>query len=41
MNTINLKPAQKFLTFDKRNLVIHTDAQKALTVWQQFRPRNS
>lgn len=39
MNNIHLKPTQKFLTFDKRNLVIHTDAQKALTVWQQFRPR--
>lgn len=39
MNNIHLKPTQKFLTFDKRNLVIHTDAQKALKVWQQFRPR--
>jgi len=39
MNNIHLKPTQKFLTFDKGNLVIHTDAQKALTVWQQFRPR--
>lgn len=39
MNIIHLKPTQKLLTFDKRNLVIHTDAQKALAVWQQFRPR--
>lgn len=39
MNNIHIRPTQKFLTFDKRNLVIHTDAQKALTVWQQFRPR--
>ena len=39
MNNIHLKPTQKLLTFDKRNLVIHTDAQKSLTVWQQFRPR--
>ena len=39
MNSIHLKPTQKFLTLDKSNLIVHTDAQKALTVWQQFRPK--
>ena len=39
MNNIHLKPIQKFITFSKSNLVIHTHAQKALLMWQQFRPR--
>lgn len=39
MNSIHLKPTQKFITFNKSNLVIHQHAQKALLIWQQFRPR--
>lgn len=39
MNIIHLKPTQKFITFSKYNLVIHQDAQKALLIWHQFRPR--
>lgn len=39
MNSIHLKPTQKFVTFDKSNLVIHQHAQKALLMWHQFRPR--
>lgn len=39
MNIIHLKPAQKFITFNKSNLVIHHHAQKALLIWHQFRPR--
>lgn len=39
MNNIHLKPIQKFITFSKSNLVIHPHAQKALLMWQQFRPR--
>ncbi|MBK3393236.1 hypothetical protein IQ457_04650 [Psychrobacter sp. M9-54-1] len=39
MNNIQLKPTQKFITFSKYNLVIHQDAQKALLIWHQFRPR--
>ena len=39
MNIIHLKSTQKFITFGKSNLVIHQDAQKALLIWHQFRPR--
>ena len=39
MNSIHLKPTQKFITFSKYNLVVHQDAQKALLIWHQFRPR--
>ena len=39
MNNIHLKPTQKFITFSKYNLVVHQDAQKALLIWHQFRPR--
>ena len=39
MNKIHLKPNQKFITFSKSNLVIHQDAQEALLIWHQFRPR--
>jgi len=39
MNNIHLKPTQKFITFSKHNLLIHQDAQKALLIWHQFRPR--
>ena len=39
MNIIHLKPTQKFITFSKHNLVVHQDAQKALLIWHQFRPR--
>lgn len=39
MNKIHLKPTQKFITFSKYNLVVHQDAQKALLIWHQFRPR--
>ena len=39
MNIIHLKPTQKFITFNKSNLVIHQHAQKALLIWHQFRPR--
>ena len=39
MNKIHLKPTQKFVTFIKSNLVIHKDAQEALLIWHQFRPR--
>ena len=39
MKDIHLKPAQKFITFSKSNLVIHQDARKALLIWHQFRPR--
>ena len=39
MNSIHLKPTQKFITFSKYNLVVHQDAQNALLIWHQFRPR--
>ena len=39
MNNIHLKPTQKFIAFSKYNLVVHQDAQKALLIWHQFRPR--
>ena len=39
MNNIHLKPTQKFITFSKYNLVVHQNAQKALLIWNQFRPR--
>lgn len=39
MNNIHLKPTQKFITFSKSNLIVHQDAQKALLIWHQFRPR--
>ena len=39
MNSIHLKPTHKFITFSKYNLVVHQDAQKALLIWHQFRPR--
>lgn len=39
MNIIHLKPTQKFMTFSKYNLIVHQDAQKALLIWHQFRPR--
>lgn len=39
MNKIHITPTQKFITFSKSKLVIHQDAQKALLIWHQFRPR--
>ena len=41
MNNIHLKPTQKFITFNKYNLVIHKHAHKALLIWQRFRPREA
>lgn len=34
----NLKPKQKLLSFNKFNLSVHKDAEKALAVWQRCRP---
>ena len=39
MNNVHLKPTQKFITFSKSTLIVHQDAQKALLIWHQFKPR--
>lgn len=38
MKVNNLKPKQKLLSFNKFNLSVHKDAEKALAVWQRCRP---
>lgn len=41
MKNINLKPSQRIIVLSTQCLVVHKDAQTALSVWQRCRPETA